>query len=457
MTEAEWPASQAVPPGPPPRKKGLVPALRYYLHFIRGPFAFIRQRFDEYGDLYRAENPDGALYALRHPDHFREVLMTRADDFSKKHTALESLTQVLGDGLLTSDGENWKRQRRMVQPAFTRKRMSGYAAMMVDETRAVADEWHPGGEVDMGREMVDLTLRIVCRTLFSYRIDHKTDQVARAMRTLNGAQATLNLTPEWLPTPGRIRANRAIQLLDSIIYDIIEQRRNATDTTAQPHDLLQRLVDAVDSEDRDSRLSDREIRDQLMTLFLAGHETTSHALTWTWYLLARNPDVEEKLHEELDQVLAGRRPGYEDLPSLPYTEQILQEAMRLYPPAYVLARRADRDTEIGGYSVPAGSEVVLWLYMSHHDARWFPEPEAFQPERFQDEAREQRPKLAWLPFGGGPRACIGQEFAMTEARLILATLAQSFRPRLVSDDPVEPRPAITLAPKQRVRMRLEPR
>jgi cytochrome P450 len=457
MTETNLDEAAVGPPGPPPRKKGLVPALRYYGNFIRGPFAFIRQRFDEYGDLYRAPNPDGALYVLRHPDHFREVLQTRADDFSKKHTALESLTQVLGEGLLTSDGETWRRQRRMVQPAFTRKQMAGYAGMMVDETRAVAQEWRPGSEVDMGREMVDLTLRIVCRTLFSYRIDHKTDQVARAMRTLNGAQATLNLTPEWLPTPGRIRANRAIQLLDSIIYDIIEQRRNAPASADQPHDLLQRLVDAVDSEDPESRLSDREIRDQLMTLFLAGHETTSHALTWTWYLLARNPEAERKLREELDAVLAGGTPGYEDLPSLPYTEQVLKEAMRLYPPAYVLARRADRDTAIGGYSVPAGSEVVLWLYMTHHDARWFPEPEAFRPERFEPEAQEQRPKLAWLPFGGGPRACIGAEFAMTEARLILATLAQCFRPRLVSDQPVEPRPAITLAPRQGVGMVLVPR
>lgn len=305
--------------------------------------------------------------------------------------------------------------------------------------------------------MVDLTLRIVCRTLFSYRIDHKTDQVARAMSTLNGARATLNLTPEWLPTPGRIRANRAIALLDNIIYDIIEQRRVAPESAAQPNDLLQRLLTAVDSEDPESRLSDREIRDQLMTLFLAGHETTSHALTWTWYLLARNPEVEQQLHRELDQVLAGRAPTHEDLPALPCTEQILKEAMRLYPPAFVLARRAARDTEIGGYPVPEGSEVVLWLYMSHHDARWFPEPEAFQPERFGPEAGSQWPKLAWLPFGGGPRSCIGAEFAMTEARLILATLAQSFRPRLVSDRPVEPRPAITLAPKSTVRMRLEPR
>jgi cytochrome P450 len=456
MTSTDALQNQTLPPGPPPRPGGILPTLRYYLNFARGPFRFIQQRFDRYGDIYCARNPDGALYVLRHPEHFREVLLTRADDFSKQHTAFESLTRVLGDALLTSDGETWKRQRRLVQPAFTRKQMGAYADMMVTETVAMCDQWRPGTKMDMGREMVNLTLRIVCRTLFSYRIDGQTDKVARAMRTLNDSTASLNLLPEWLPTPKRSRINRAIALLDDIIYGIIEQRQNAGSDEAHD-DLLQRLLTAVDSENPGSRLSPEEIRNQLMTLFLAGHETTSHALTWTWYLLARNPEVEAKLHQELDEVLAGRTPGYEDLANLPYTEQVIKEAMRLYPPAYVLARRARRDTEVAGYEVPEGSELVLWLYMTHHDERWFPEPEAFKPERFDPDAKTDIPRLAWMPFGGGPRTCIGAEFAMVEARLILAILAQRFRPRLVSNEPVEPGPAITLTPKSRVRMRLEAR
>lgn len=447
----------SLPPGPPPRTKGLLSSLRYYSNFIADPFAFISARFDQYGDLYCAPNPDGALYVLRHPDHLREVLLTRADDFSKAHSAFDSLLQVLGDSLLTSDGENWKRQRRMVQPAFTRKRLGGYGEMMVAETEKTKARWQHTSEVDMGLEMVDLTLNIVCRTLFSYQPSNKTDQVASAMKIFNDSLAGANILPKWLPTPNRVRVNRAIGLLDRIIYDIIEQRRAAPESAAQPNDLLQMLATAIDSEGSGDQLSAKEIRDQLMTLFLAGHETTSHALTWTWYLLAQNPTVEQKLHKELDQVLAGRTPGIDDLPALPYTEQVIKEAMRLYPPAYLLARRARCDTEIGGYKVPAGSEVVIWIYMTHHDARWYPNPDAFIPERFEPDAVAQRPKHAYLPFGAGPRSCIGTEFAMLEARLILATLAQSFRPELTSKEPVKTKPRITLAPKTKVKMVLKPR
>lgn len=457
MAHAHLADTDNIPPGPPPRAKGLLPSLRYYLNFMADPFAFIGERFEQYGDIYCARNPDGALFVLRHPDHIREVLLTRADDFSKTHTAFDSLSQVLGDALLTSDGKNWQRQRRMVQPAFTRKRMGDYAATMVDETARTKTRWQRVSEVDMGREMVDLTLRIVCRTLFSYQPDNETDKVAKAMQTFNDAMATPNVLPKWVPSPKRVRVTKAIELLDKIIYDIIEQRRSAPESASQPNDLLQRLVTAIDSEGEGDQLSAKEIRDQLMTLFLAGHETTSHALTWTWYLLANNPRVEQKLHQELDQVLAGRMPEYGDLPSLPYTEQVMKEAMRLYPPAYVLARRARCDTEVGGYTVPAGSELVIWLYMTHHDPRWYPQPEAFKPERFEPDVVAGLPKLAYLPFGGGPRSCIGAEFAMVEARLILAALAQSFQPRLLSGQSVVAKPRITLAPKTRVKMQLKSR
>ncbi|MCG8315489.1 MAG: cytochrome P450 [Pseudomonadales bacterium] len=457
MTSAYSVNLESIPPGPPPRSKSLLSSIRYYANFISDPFAFINSRFNQYGDLYCAPNPDGALYVVRHPDHIREVLLTRADDFSKTHSAFNSLKQVLGDALLTSDGEDWKRQRRLVQPAFTRKRMSHYGVMMTSEVEHIKNRWQQNSEVDMGREMIDLTLGIVCRTLFSYHPSNETDQVAKAMKLFNDAMAGPNILPKWVPTPGRLRVARAIELLDKIIYDLITERRMAANAGAQPNDLLQRLLVSVDSEGGGDQLSDKEIRDQLMTLFLAGHETTSHALTWTWYLLSKYPEVEKKLHQELDQVLAGRIPTYEDLSALPYTEQVIKEAMRLYPPAYVLARRARRDTEVGGYKVPAGSELVIWVYMTHHDARWYPEPDVFKPERFAPDAVVQLPKLAYLPFGGGPRSCIGAEFAMVEARLILATLAQSFQPRMANRQQVTPKPRITLTPKTNVKMVLRPR
>ena len=337
-----------LPPGPAPRAKGIIPSLRYYLNFVSDPIGFINERFDQYGDIYCARNADGALFVLRHPEHIQEVLLKRADDFSKTHTAFDSLTQVLGDALLTSDGEDWKRQRRLVQPAFVRKRMADYAELMTAETQQLIHRWQPDQEIDMGLEMVDLTLRIVCSTLFSYQVSHETDQVAKAMQVFNGAMATPNVLPDWVPSLGRNKVTQALTLLDRIIYDMIKERRAATHSDTQPSDLLQRLVTAVDEEGNGDQLSAKEIRDQLMTLFLAGHETTSHALTWCWYLLAKNPEVEAKLHEELDRVLAGRAPTYEDLASLPYTEQVIKEAMRLYPPAYVLPRRARCDTEVVG-------------------------------------------------------------------------------------------------------------
>ncbi|MCG8669440.1 MAG: cytochrome P450 [Pseudomonadales bacterium] len=457
MTVANTLAIDDLPPGPAPRSKGVIPSLRYYLNFVTDPIAFINERFDQYGDIYCARSDEGALFVLRHPEHIQEVLLKRADDFSKTHTAFDSLTQVLGDALLTSDGDNWKRQRRLVQPAFVRKRMAEYAEMMTAETQQLISRWQPNQEIDMGLEMVDLTLRIVCSTLFSYQVSNETDQVAKAMQIFNGAMATPNVLPDWVPSIGRRKVTQALELLDGIIYDMINERRQTADTDSQPNDLLQRLVTAVDAEGNGDQLSAKEIRDQLMTLFLAGHETTSHALTWCWYLLAKNPDVEVKLHEELDRVLEGRAPTYEDLASLPYTEQVIKETMRLYPPAYVLPRRARCDTEVGGYKVPAGSELVIWLYMTHHDKRWYPNPEQFKPERFTPEAVAELPKLAFMPFGAGPRTCIGAEFAMVEARLILAALAQAYRPQLISQKVVQPKPRITLAPKSSVKMVLRSR
>jgi cytochrome P450 len=448
-------SAMSLPPGPPPRD-GIVASARYFAGFFFDPIGFVSQRFATYGDIYYAPSGGTGLYVLRHPDHLREVLVTRAASFHKKHTAFERLGLVLGEGLLTTDGETWKRQRRMVQPAFAHARLAGYARVMTEEAARAAGGWRDGEVLDVGREMMQLTLRVVSRTLFGHDVPAgQIETVGRAMTLFQRSILRPQLLPQFLPSPGRRRLARSLEALDRMIYDIIGARR--TSGGAPASDLLQMLVDAVDEEGDGGRLTERELRDQLVTLFLAGHETTSHALTWTLYLLSQNPDAERTLHEELDRVLGERDPAYDDLDRLPYTRQVIEESMRLYPPVYSMARKAHEDTEIGGYRVPAGSEVILWIYLTHRDPRFYPEPDAFRPERFAPVEEASRPKLAYLPFGAGPRACIGKVFAMLEARLLLATVARRWRLEFGGRGRVTGEPRITLVPKgakMRVRRRV---
>ena len=443
------------PPGPPIRR-GIVRNVRYAAGFFRDPIRFVKGRFDAYGDVYYAPTPGGGLFVVRHPDHVREVLSTRAAAYGKQHTAMTQLSRILGEGLLTSEGDAWKRQRRMLQPAFAPARMTEYARTMVEETEVTAEAWARATEpISLEREMTSLTLRVVGRALLGHDVasaDIRT--IAEAMDAFQRWLGGTELLPGWL-APGERRFTRALAALDALVYRVIQDRRAASG--AARTDLLQVLVDAVDPEGDGARLSQREVRDQLVTLFLAGHETTSQALTWTFYCLARSPDVERTLHAELDAVLGGRAPTFADLDRLPYTEQVLAEAMRLYPPVYAIARRAYEDTEVGGWKVPRGSEVMVWVYLTHHDGRFFPEPESFRPERFERERAAAIPKFAYLPFGAGPRACIGKTFALVEARLLLATLASRFRLRPVSPARVRPRPRITLTPDRSIAMHVQRR
>lgn len=445
------PRQAAFPPGPPRRKANLIGQLRYFWNFATDPIGFVARRFDRYGDMYYAPASDGHLYVLRHPDHMREVFLNQAAKFKKKHTAFEQLAQVLGNGLVNSDGDVWRRHRRMIQPAFHPKRLAEYAEAMIGETEKVASRWRHGQVYDMADEMTELTLRVVCKTLFSHDVTGEANDVGRAMVTLQDSMARPDLLPAWMPSPQRKRIANAIGLFDSIIYELIDQR--TPNDGAAPSDLLQRLVDAVDEEGDGKGLSRTEVRDELVTMFIAGHETTSQALTWTWYLLSRNAQAERKLRAELRDVLAGRTPRYEDLPKLDYTEQVLKEAMRLYPPVFMLARRAEQDATIGRYTVPAGSEVVTWIYMTHHDPRWYPQPDEFRPERFAPENEKRLPKLAYMPFGAGARSCIGKVFAMNEAKLAVATIAQKFRFTLEPSQRIGLKPRITLSPKYGMRMR----
>lgn len=442
------------PPGPPPRG-GTLSSLGYYYRFFTDSLGFVQERFDRYGDVYCAPSRGVPLFVLRHPEHLWEVLVRDGSKYGKTHTAFSMLEHFLGKGLLTTDGEVWRRQRRMVQPAFGKTRLAGYARAMVDEAARLGDEWRDGMTYDVSREMMELTLRAVCRTLFSHDVRGQTDGVATAMDVFRNAIGRPDPLPSWL-SPWQRSADRALKTLDDIIYGMIRERRRSS-VEPDPADLLHMLLTAVDAEGDGGRLDDKEIRDQLVTMFLAGHETTSHALTWTWYLLSQNPSAERKLHAELQRVLGDRLPTYDDLEQLAYTRWCFEEAMRLYPPAFTIARRAEADAEIGGYPVPRGSEVVMWIYMTHHDARWYPDPRAFKPERFSPEEVAKRPKLAYLPFAAGARACIGKVFAMIEGQLVLATLAQRFRMTLEPGHRVEMAPRITLAPKHGMRMRVQAR
>ncbi|MCA9704657.1 MAG: cytochrome P450 [Myxococcales bacterium] len=446
------------PPGPPPRRGGLH-SLGYFYRFATDPFGFVGERFERYGDVYFAPSDGTGLFVLRHPDHIREVLALRSSRFAKQHSAFGRLSQVLGEGLLTADGEAWKRHRRMIQPAFHRSRLSDYAEVMIDETERTIAAWSDGEVRDIAREMVELTLRVVSRTLFSHDARGQTDAVAHAMRLLNGVLGRPALLPAWVPTPTKARVRRAVEGLDALVYGLVDERRAAIERgePGLPRDLLQALVTTVDEEGDHGTLSRQEVRDELVTLFLAGHETTSHALTWTWMLLSRNPGQRALLHRELDAVLAGRAPSSSDLEALPLTERILCESMRLYPPAFVLARRAVEDTEVGGYFVPAGSEVVIWTWFTHRDPRWYPAPEVFRPDRFLPEARAARPKMAYLPFGGGPRACIGSAFSLMESRLVLATIARRFELELLPGQRPRTRTGVTLSPRHGMPMRLRRR
>jgi len=445
------------PPGPPPADT-FARRVRHYASMMVDPVGTVARRFGRHGDVYRVLFAENALYVLRHPDHIRDVLVTNASAFGKGHSGLLRLGDVLGDSLLTSDGDDWRRQRRLVQPAFASARLAEYSEVMVDEAERSATALARAGKPvhDLSAEMTGLTLRIVARTLFGQRADDSS-RIARAMSWLNEAFATPELLPRALPTPGRLRVRRAIADLDDTVYNMIARR--AADLAhggqaERPRDLLQRLLDARDEQGDGQGLSPKEVRDQLVTLYLAGHDTTSHALSWTFYLLSRNPAVQHELERELRRVLGGRAPRFEDLPALGYVERVIEEAMRIYPPVMAIPRRAVRDTAIGPYAVPAGSEAIIWVYHTHHDPRFFPQPQRFLPERFEDAASAARPKHAYLPFGAGQRACIGQSFALTEAQLIVATFAQRLEFRYAGKRPPGLRLGVTLAPKGGLPMRI---
>jgi cytochrome P450/catechol 2,3-dioxygenase-like lactoylglutathione lyase family enzyme len=379
----------------------------------------------EHGDVVPVRLGPRRGLLVYHPDAVEEVLVVRNRDFIKS-PGVRLLRRLLGDGLVVSEGESWLRQRRLMQPAFHRQRIASYGEIMAACAARQMEGWHEGAVLDIHDEMMGVTRAIVASALFGADVSDEARAVGDASEIVmeyfgERLGSLLALLPAWLPTPSSFRLRRAIRRLDEVVYRMIADRRRSGEDRG---DLLTLLLQAQDADDG-SRMSDRQMRDEVMTLFLAGHETTAVALSWAWYLLARHSESDARLADELHALLAGRPPAVSDVPTLRYTEMVVTESMRLYPPAYAMGRQAARPTEVAGQPLGAGDVVIIPTWAIHRDARWFDDPEAFRPERWASDAARRLPRFAYLPFGGGPRQCIGNTFATMEAVLVLATIPAS--------------------------------
>ncbi|MDQ6653576.1 MAG: cytochrome P450 [Acidobacteriota bacterium] len=439
--------SPRYPPGP----SRIIP-LSGLFAYRRGPLHFFQKLAQQYGDIsYFKLGPQVAFF-LNHPDYIKDVLVTNHQNFIKG-LALQRAKRLLGEGLLTSEGEFHRRQRRLAQPAFHRARIASYASVMTDYAFQMRELWQDGAILDISEEMMRLTLAIVGKTLFDANVVSDAQEVGEAMTVVMDLFNTITIPffelLQKLPLPQLRRFDKAKATLDAIIYRLIEERRRSGEDRG---DLLSMLWLTQDTEGDGGQMTNAQLRDEVMTIFLAGHETTANALTWTWYLLSQNTEKETKLHEEIDAVLGGRVPAFEDVAQLKYTEMVLAESMRLYPPAWAIGRMALKAVEIAGYVVPARSLVLMSQYVMHQDPRYFPDPLRFDPERWGPEARDSRPQFSYFPFGGGSRRCIGEGFAWMEGILLLATLAQQWQMRLVPNHPVVLKPVMTLRSKYGMRM-----
>jgi cytochrome P450 len=411
----------------------------------------------QFGDIVHYKLGALHVYQLNHPDLARRILVEQPEKFRKPWLLKRVMRPIAGDGLVTSDGALWKQQRKLMQPAFHQRRLAVYGEVMVAQATGMMESFDDGEIREIGAEMTRLTLGVVVKALFGSDLPCDAEDIRRLMTAvLDSAGRRMSSVlriPSWAPTPRNLRERRALGRLDGILHVLIEGRRAAAESR---DDLLSLLLAAVD-EDSGSRMSDEQLHVEMMTIFLAGHETTASALTWTWYLLARHPQADAKLLDELRGVLAGRAPTVTDLPNMPYTEMVIRESLRLYPPAPAFGREPIEDVTIGAYEVPKGSLVMVNSYAMQRDARFFTDPDRFNPDRFAAGWEERVPRYAYLPFGGGPRVCIGNGFAMMEARLILATVAQRWKLSLETADEIRPKQVVTVRPSGPLRMRIEKR
>jgi cytochrome P450 len=440
----------ALPVRTPPGPKGNL-ILGVMPEFNRDTLGFIT-RCRDYGDVVRARFLYVTSYFLYNPNDIEYLLSTNAKNFIKSMSLRSNFFQrLVGNGLITSEGDFWRRQRRLAQPAFHRQRISAYADVMVEYAERMISAWRDGESRDIHRDMMRLTLEIVVKTLFNADVSSDADRIGSILSQIVkpfASQATLKwILDNRLPTPGHARFHSRAKQIDDVVYRIIGERRASG---RDEGDLLSMLLQAQDEDG--SQMNDRQLRDEVMTLFLAGHETTALTLSWAWYLLGLHPEIEKKFHAELDEVLAGRAPSFGDLARLKYAEMIAKESMRLYPPAYGVGRQAVEDCEIGGYRVPAGTQLFAFQWVTQRDPRFFDHPDEFNPDRWSEALTSNLPKYAYFPFGGGPRVCIGNSFAMMEIVLVLATIGQRLRFSLEPDHPVEILPAMSLRPRDGIKV-----
>ncbi|MGH2538484.1 MAG: cytochrome P450 [Candidatus Promineifilaceae bacterium] len=456
-------ARKGLPDPPGPNGHWLFGTTR---EFKANSLAFLQQLASDHGPAVRFRFFLKYVgYVFCHPEHNKHILQDNNHNYTKlPHPTFLLLEPLLGNGLLLNDGDSWLSQRRLMQPVFHRRQIADFGRVMSEATLRLLEAWEQaaaaGQAVDIDRAMMRLTLEIVGRTLFSMDLTGDAERLGQTFTDINHQFAKMTTQPfsvymlrmAFLPSIRRLHHN--LGQLNEVVERIIAERRGHG-RPAAGNDLLAMLMAACDA-DTGERMTDQQLRDEVMTLLLAGHETTSNALTWTLFLLSEHPDCLAQAQQELTEVLAGRPPAFADLPDLPYTRQVLDEALRLYPPAYAIARHAAGADEVGGYRVPALAAVTLSPYLTHRLPEFWPEPERFDPGRFRPEQVAERPRYAYIPFGGGPRQCIGKEFALTEAHLILATILQRFAPRLAPGHPVEVEPLITLRPRFGLPMFLQP-
>jgi cytochrome P450 len=456
------PQALRLPPGP----RGLIQV--HSAHWLqRDPLGFLQTLARDYGDVVRFRFYLYPIYLINHPDAIKRVLQDNHCNYNKDVIDYRLLRRLGGNGLIVNDGASWLRQRRLMQPAFHRQRIEAVGTLMTTATLAMLEGWEQpardGTVLDVAEEMMHLTLRIVAQALFSTDVTAEVEPFGEAFGLLSAAFLQVFYAP-WRLLPGlpsspwrRLLAAR--HTLTNVGMQVIAERRRQLDDrgdAGNAGDLLSLLLRARDAETGQG-MDDRQLTAEVLMLLLAGHETTALALTWTWYLLDAHPEVERRLHEELATVLGRRVPTVDDLSRLPYLRKVLEETLRLYPPAWSFLRNAVAADTLGDYRIPKGAMVMISPYTMHRHPEFWEQPERFDPERFTPERSASRPRFAYLPFGGGPRQCLGITFALTEAQLVLATLAQSFRLRVVPGQLVEPEPLITLRLRHGLRMRLERR
>lgn len=436
------------PPGPPGR-----PLLGNASRAGEDLLAFLTENARTYGDVVYFEVVNEPFYQFNHPDAIEQVLVEDNQRFEKGRLNREVLDPVVGSGLFTSEGETWRTQRHRIEPAFHPDRIAEYAEVMTACTADMLDGWADGDRVDVHESMMGLTLEIVARTLLGVDLRRDIEAIGRHLDVVLGyIDSTANLLlPDWAPTPGKRRYRRAIAGLEAIVDRVIEERQADPDGT----DVVSRLLAA--GPDGGEPVRPRQLRDEVMTFLIAGHETTAVTLTYAWYLLATHPRVERRLVEELDSVLDGAPPTATDATELSATDQVLTETLRLYPPANRIHREPVGDVVLGGHEVPAGATVVLPQWVVHRDPRWYPDPLAFHPDRWTDAFRADLPRLAYFPFGAGPRRCIGDRFARLEATLVLATVLQDHRLELRPETSFEVEAAVTTRPAAPVWMTVNER